>query len=224
MTKAVILLSGGLDSTVVLALALARGCQCYTLSFNYGQRHIIELQAAKEIATYYQVSHQIITIDPFAFSHSALVSRKENPAHTSLLEIKQQNIPNTYVPARNTILLSYALGFCELYQAQEIHFGANLYDRYGYPDCRPAYLEAFQNVMNLATKQAVDGFPPQLVTPLENWDKEIIIKKGMELNAPLDLTISCYNPSEIKQACKQCNACMLREEGFQKALFASNNC
>lgn len=218
MTKAIVLLSGGLDSTVVLALALARGCQCYTLSFDYGQRHHVELKAAEEIAKHYAVPHQLIKIEPILFSRSLLSSSSEKPLYRSKEEIVQGGIPSTYVGARNTLFISYALGFCETYEAQEIHFGANALDRYGYPDCRPAYIEAFQTLMNVATKQAVEGNPPQLVTPLMHWDKTEIIKQGIALQVPLELTMSCYNPIGFQQPCHQCDACLLRKEGFEKAI------
>ena len=222
MTKAIILLSGGLDSTVILALALAQGKTCYAISFNYGQRHLIELEAAKKITTYYQVTHKIIHIDPSAFGMSSLVSNNNSnsshlkmPENRSPAEIEQQGIPNTYVPARNTLFLAYALGQCELEKAQEIHFGPNKMDYTGYADCRPAYLEVFQTLMNLATKQAIEGSPPRLVIPLLHWDKTEIIRQGLALKAPLNMTLSCYNPQKSKP-CEQCDACVLRRDGFSK--------
>ncbi|MBA3721163.1 MAG: 7-cyano-7-deazaguanine synthase QueC [Parachlamydiaceae bacterium] len=214
MTKAIVLLSGGIDSTVVLALALSHGKNCYALSFNYGQKHIVELEAAKEIAKYYKVPHHIINIDPKAFGKSSLVSNIESPKERSLEEMITKGIPNTYVPARNTLFLAFALGQCELHEAQEIHFGSNLMDYACYPDCRPTYMQAYQSLMNLATKQAVEGNPPSLITPLIYFDKKSIIKKGLSLGAPLELTISCYNPIDRHTPCNQCDACILRNMGF----------
>ena len=214
MRKAVILLSGGLDSTVVLALALAQGRQCSALSFDYAQRHREELERAQKIAAYYEIPHRIISIDPLTFGQSSLVSDLEAPCSRTPEQIASQGTPNTYVPARNTLFLAYALGQCELLQAHEIHFGANCLDG-PYPDCRPAYLEAFQQVICLATKQAVENCPPQLITPLLYWNKSEIIRQGLALKAPLELTLSCYRPSESGSPCQTCDACILRYEGFR---------
>lgn len=217
MTKAIILFSGGLDSTVILALALAQKRQCYALSFDYGQRHRQELKCAQTIAAHYGVSHQIIFIDPMAFGQSSLVSDLEAPHSRTLEQIAHQGIPNTYVPARNTLFLAYALGQCELHQANEIYFGSNCLDALCYPDCQPAYLDAFQHIMWLATKQAVEGQAPQLLTPLLHWDKSQIVQQGRELGAPLELTWSCYCPSDQGRPCHTCDACILRAEGFRQA-------
>lgn len=218
MTKAIILLSGGLDSTVILAMAIAQKRQCYTLSFDYHQKHRYELKCAEAIAKHYDIPHQMISIDPFIFSPSSLVSSLKAPSLRNVNEMANQGIPNTYVPARNTLFLSYALGFCELHQAQEIYFGANSLDAPCYPDCHPAYLQAFQQIMHLATKQAVEsGVGPKLVTPLLYWDKSQIIQQGLALGAPLELTLSCYRPLEKGIHCQTCDACILRQEGFRKA-------
>lgn len=217
MTKAIILFSGGLDSTVVLALALAKGCECYALSFDYGQRHHDELQSARAIADFYKVHHQIISLDSRAFATSSLVSDLTPPQERTRTAMANEGIPNTYVPARNTLFLAYALGLCELYQADEIHFGPNRLDHSCYPDCRKDYLDAFQQVMRFATKQAVEGRPPRLVTPLLQWEKTEIICQGLALKAPLDMTWSCYSPISKGKPCQKCDACVLREEGFKQA-------
>ena len=222
MTKAIILLSGGLDSTVVLALALSQGRTCNVISFDYGQRHIVELESAKKIAAYYKVDHKIIKIDPSAFGMSSLMADKTHTSHLkipenrTLEEMTLQGIPNTYVPARNTLFLAYALGQCELQNAQEIHFGSNKMDYAGYADCRPVFLEAFQSLMKYATKQSIEGAPPRLIVPLIEWDKTEIIRQGLALNAPLEMTLSCYNPQEF-HPCERCDACILRKDGFSRA-------
>lgn len=200
--KAIILFSGGLDSTVMLALALANGRECHALSFDYGQRHRIELQAAQKIAAFYGVTHQIIRLDPAPFQKSRLTS--------------DNNYTSYYVPARNTLFLSYATAIAEAHEAEEIYFGANAIDFQLYPDCRPAYIDAFQQVLNLATKQAVTGPPPRLIAPLIAMDKKNIVKKGMALEAPLEMTWSCYTPLPRKKPCKVCNACLLRQEAFKE--------
>lgn len=217
MAKAIVLLSGGVDSTVVLAMAQAQGKCCYLLSFDYNQRHAIELESAKAVASHYGLPHKIIRIDPCAFGKSSLVSDLEIPHKRSIAEINRQGIPSTYVPARNTLFLAYALGQCELYDAQEIHFGPNKIDHACYPDCRPAYLQAFQSIMNVATKQAIEGNAPKLVTPLKELDKTAIIKLGISLGAPLNLTWSCYDPLNSCKPCEACDACVLRQDGFAKA-------
>ncbi len=218
--KAIILLSGGIDSTVLLALALERGLDCSGLSFDYGQRHLVELNSARAICQYYKIPQNIITIDPQVFGVSTLLkSQISQPVPTgSPEEIRLAGIPSTYVPARNTLFLSYALGIAEISGAEEIHFGMNLQDRFGYPDCRPAFIEAFKKVAELATKQAVESISPKIVTPLQDWDKARIISEGMRLNAPLELTHSCYNPTKAGLQCGKCNSCVLRNEGFANYL------
>jgi 7-cyano-7-deazaguanine synthase len=220
MTKAIVLLSGGLDSTVVLALALADGKECFALSFDYDQRHILELNAAAQIARHYHVPHKIIKIHPTTFeeSNSTLNSKSSDspiPKNRTLEQMGRQGIPSTYVPARNTLFLSYALGQCEMRGAQEIHFGPNKMDFAGYPDCRPAYLEAFQFLMSLAVKPTPEGSPLKLITPLIQWDKAEIIRQGLALGAPLDLSFSCYNPCNEKP-CGECDPCILRADGFAR--------
>jgi 7-cyano-7-deazaguanine synthase len=216
MKKAIILLSGGVDSTVILASALSQGLTCHTLSFDYGQRHLIELDAAAKIAAYYGVRNQVIRINPDTFGKdtfgkSSLVeSTLKAPRNRSLDEISSSGIPNTYVPARNTLFLSYALAICEIHGAQEIHYGANALDNSGYPDCRPQYVQAFQQMVNYATKQSVEETPPQIVTPLIAMTKQEIFALALALKAPLELTWSCYQPTVDQKPCGACDACILR--------------
>lgn len=216
MAKAIILFSGGVDSTVLLALALSRGLECHTISFDYGQRHICELDAAAQIANYYGVSNQRIKIDVQTFEapsikKSSLISTQlEVPQHRSLDEIARSGIPNTYVPARNTLFLSYALAICETRDAQEIHYGANAVDHSGYPDCRIEYVQAFQQMVNCATQQAVEKSPPQIVTPLIDMSKREIFDLAFSLKAPLKLSWSCYQPTADQKPCGACDACILR--------------
>ena len=208
--KAIILFSGGIDSTVTLALALERNLHFLTLSFDYGQRHKIEIESARQIASYYNVHHRIITIDPAPFASSALVSDKQVPKDRTAQQIASSGIPNTYVPARNTLFMSYALGLAEIENAQEIHIGSNALDHLPYPDCRPEYFNAIGSLFSIATKQAVEGSPPVPVTPLLYWDKTEIIKQGKRLKAPLEMTFSCYDPTPQNQHCRRCDACRLR--------------
>lgn len=215
--KAIILMSGGIDSAVVLALALEKKFECLALSFDYGQRHRVELNSANAICEYYEVPQTIIPIDPTPFARSSLLQMDVIPhSGRSPKEISESGIPNTYVPARNTLFLSYSLGFAEINHADEIHFGMNLLDRTGYPDCRPEYLEAFQKVANLATKQSLESKGIQIIAPLINWNKARIIFEGMRLNVPLELTFSCYNPTKAGLHCGKCDACILRNDGFQR--------
>lgn len=216
LEKAVILLSGGLDSTVILAMALNKGRQCYAIGFDYGQRHRVELEYAQKIANYYNVHFRIISIDSFIFENSSLVSDISMPKNRSIEEIARGKIPNTYVPARNTLFLAYAMGQAEILNAQEIYAGPNALDSVPYPDCTPSFIKAFQGVLNLATKQAMEGAAPQLLTPLINMNKVEIILKGMELNVPLHMTFSCYDPLTTKEACGRCDACILRADGFNR--------
>lgn len=211
--KAVILFSGGLDSTVVLAMALHAGLDCHLLSFDYGQRHRIELQSAKNIAKKYGLPHQIITIAPESFGHSALLSTNENvPKQRSNEQMALEGLPNTYVPARNTLFLAYALGQAELLHAQEIHVGFNATDGLPYPDCSLSYVQAFQEVMSILA--SAGGKTLKLVAPIITWNKSEIIRQGIALQAPLDLSFSCYDPSPKGDPCHQCDACVLRKEGF----------
>lgn len=216
--KAIILLSGGLDSTVMMAIALKNDRECHAISFDYGQRHKCELEHAKAVAAHYNVPHKIITIDPSCFDNSSLVSSMTVPKNRKLTEMNNGKIPNTYVPARNTLFLAYALGQAEIQCAQEIYAGMNALDSLPYPDCRPEFVNAFQGLMNVATKQAVEGNPPKLVTPLLHWNKTEIIQQGMLLKAPIHLTWSCYDPSPKKDPCGSCDACILRNDALRRAI------
>ena len=214
--KAIILLSGGVDSTVILALAKQQGKECHTISFDYGQRHRLELRAAKNIAKFYGVPHQLLKVDMNCLNKSSLTSNSEIPKDCDLEKVKGGGIPSTYVPARNTIFLSYALGYAECMQANEIHFGANKDDYSPYPDCRPEYFEAFQKTVNMATKQSIEQTPPLIITPLIYLTKVEIVQKGKELNAPLNLTLSCYDPFPFGEHCGSCLACKIRKQAFQQ--------
>lgn len=211
--KAIVLLSGGLDSTVVLAMALARGLSCIALSFDYGQRHKVELNAAKKIARHYNVPHKIITIDPSAFGTSALIADDLPHQGRTIAEILAGSTPNTYVPARNTLFLSFALAQAEIQGASEIHTGPNALDT-KYPDCSPAFIQAYQNLIRVATKQAMEGNAPKLVAPLLKMNKIEIIQEGLKLKAPLEMTHSCYAPSAEGMPCSICDACILRADAF----------
>ncbi len=216
MTKAIVLFSGGLDSTVVLASALSNHRTCLALSFDYGQRHRIELDAAKKIAEYYHVEHRLIKIDPktFQMPGATLVSGGVVLKDRSTTQMQSGSIPSTYVPARNTLFIAYAIGQAEIWGAEEIYLGPNKLDRIPYPDCRPEFISAFQSIANLATKQAAEGKAPRLITPLLHMDKKEIIKWGIALKAPLEMSFSCYDPDENKP-CGRCDACLLRAEGFR---------
>ena len=215
--KAVILLSGGLDSTTVLAIAQSEGYECYALTFNYGQRHDIEIEKTKKIVKTYKVkAHKIINLDLRAFGNSALTDDIAVPKGREGLEMTQ-NIPVTYVPARNTIFLSYALAWAEVLQADHIFIGVNALDYSGYPDCRPEYIKAFQNMANLATRKAVLGNTMHIHTPLLHLTKGDIIRKGLELGVDYGLTHSCYDPDSRGTPCGACDSCILRAKGFTEA-------
>lgn len=215
--KAIVLLSGGLDSAVMLALALEQEKECFALSFDYGQRHRVELRSALALAQYYGVSHKILTI-PSHFSSSSLLenSPAQNcvPKGRSTEKIANEGIPSTYVPARNALFLAFAMGQAEILEADEIHFGANKMDFFAYPDCRPAFFQVFQEVINQGTKRGVEGNPPKLITPLIFLDKRTIAQQAKDLNVPIALTFSCYDPTEEGQPCTACDACLLREEAL----------
>lgn len=218
MQKAVILLSGGLDSTTVLFRAVAAGYSCYALSFDYGQRHRRELRAAQEIAQLGAVvDHQVVRFDLTAWGGSALTDLEiALPEHRSL-ETMSQEIPVTYVPARNTIFLSFALGYAEAIAAGEVHIGVNALDYSGYPDCRPDYIAAMQSVYQLGTKQGREGQPIQIITPLIDRSKTDIIQLGNELGVPWEKTWSCYSQGigdNPVRACGVCDACQLRLAAF----------
>lgn len=211
--KAIILLSGGLDSLTVLAQASKQGYQCYALSFDYGQRHNAELKAAKKIAKQYQVvKHKVVNLGLGSIGGSALTDEHiEVPTHP------QEGIPVTYVPARNTIFLSFALGWAEVLGLNEIFIGVNAVDYSGYPDCRPEFISAFQNLANLATKAGVEGSEFKIHAPLINMSKSEIIKQGIALGVNYAQTVSCYAADKKGQACGVCDACRLRVDGFKEA-------
>lgn len=213
---AVILLSGGLDSTTVLALAQRDGYQLNALSFSYGQRHDREVDAARRIARRYGVTrHEIATIDLRAFGGSALTSDIDVPKGRDVTA--NSEVPVTYVPARNTIFLSYALAFAEVTSARDIFIGVNALDFSGYPDCRPEYIRAFETMANLATRLGTEGAPIRIQTPLIALSKAQIISLGESLGVDYAMTTSCYDPSESGEACGACDACQLRLAGFSTA-------
>ncbi|MDO9424248.1 MAG: 7-cyano-7-deazaguanine synthase QueC [Methylobacter sp.] len=211
--KAIVLLSGGLDSITVLALAKQQGFKCYALSFDYGQRHNAELIAAAQIAADYQVEdHKIIKLGLSSIGGSALTDE-----HIAVPSTPQKGIPVTYVPARNTIFLSFALGWAEVLKLNDIFIGVNAVDYSGYPDCRPEFINAFQQLANLATKAGVEGEHFAIHTPLIALSKAEIIKKGVALGVDYRRTVSCYSADERGRACRVCDACRLRKTGFIEA-------
>ncbi|RMH14029.1 MAG: 7-cyano-7-deazaguanine synthase QueC [Gammaproteobacteria bacterium] len=211
--KAVILLSGGLDSTTVLAIARDMGFQCYALSVQYGQRHEVELEAASRIARQFGVvEHKVCHINLDLIGGSALTD-PEIAVPTELSE----GIPVTYVPARNTLFLSLALGWAEVLGSTDIFIGVNAVDYSGYPDCRPEFIREFQRLAALATKCGVEGSTITIHTPLIDWSKDSIIRRGMELGVDYSQTLSCYNPDKNGLACGVCDACRLRRKGFEQA-------
>lgn len=214
MIKAIVLLSGGLDSCVSLAYALELLREVVALSFSYGQRHQIELAHAERIAMHYGTRHKIVRFPENLFTASSLVGDGEIPKGRTKEEISASGIPSTYVPARNTVFLAHALSLAESEGAQEIYFGCNQLDRSGYPDCRPEFVEAFQHLISKATKVSTESRPPKIVTPLVDLDKKQIVELGVKLKAPIELTISCYNPKTSGEPCQECDACCLREEAF----------
>lgn len=214
MKKAVLLLSGGLDSATTLAFALEQGFELYALTIFYGQRNQIELKSAQKIAEHFNVYHKFLDLDLRFFGASALTDAIDVKAHE---EQDPAVVPNTYVPARNTIMLSLALAYAEVHNADHIYYGANAYDYSGYPDCRPAYIEAFEKMANLAIKSATEGGRPlKIHAPLVNLTKAEIIKMGVALKVPYELTHSCYNP-KLDKACGHCSACFYRKKGFSEA-------
>lgn len=219
MKKAIVLLSGGLDSTTCLAYAKAQGYECEALSFNYGQRHHAELIAAKNIAKHFGVKHHIFELGIHQFGGSALTDANmvvpENN-HTTT------GIPSTYVPARNTIFLSIALGFAETAKAQAIFVGVSAIDYSNYPDCRPEYIQAFQHLANLATKMGVEGQGITIETPLIHLSKAETIAMGVALGVDYSETVSCYQADQEGRACGKCASCELRKKGFAEAGSADN--
>src|ERR1700678_1738530 len=217
LKRAVVLLSGGLDSSTVLAIARSKGYELYALSFSYGQRHIWELQAAARVAESIGVSkHRTATIDLRVFGGSALTDDIDGPKGRSNDAIAR-GIPVTYVPARNTIFLSFALAWAEVLGSSDIFIGVNALDYSGYPDCRPEFIEAFETMANLATKAGVEGRQAlKIHTPLIAMSKAEIIQKGIELGVDYGLTSSCYDPSPVGDPCGQCDSCLLRQKGFRE--------
>lgn len=213
MNNAVVLLSGGLDSATVLAMARARGLNCYALSVDYGQRHHAELAAAQRVATALGAQElRVVSIDLTGFGGSALTDNS-----IAVPETPSTGIPSTYVPARNTIMLSMALAWAEVLDAQHIFVGVNAVDYSGYPDCRPAYIEAFERMANLATKAAVEGRPLTIHAPLLHMSKAEIIAQGTSLGVDYAQTVSCYQADEQGRACGVCDSCRLRSAGFAAA-------
>jgi len=213
MKKAVVLLSGGMDSATVLAIAQSEGHECHCLTVDYGQRHHAELAAAAQVARVQSAAgHRVIRIDLAAFGGSALTDRS-----IGVPEAPTPGIPVTYVPARNTIFLSLALAWAEVLDARDIWFGANAVDYSGYPDCRPEFMRAFETLANLATKSAVEGSRLALHTPIISLAKSEIVKRGTALGVDFAATVSCYQATEAGLACGRCDACRIRRAGFEAA-------
>jgi 7-cyano-7-deazaguanine synthase len=213
VARAVVLLSGGLDSATVLAIARSDGWECHALSVDYGQRHRVELEAAARVALALGAAqHRIARVDLGLFGGSALTD-------TAIAVPTQPTpgIPVTYVPARNTVFLSLALAYAEVSDADAIFTGANAVDYSGYPDCRPEYMAAFERLANLATKRAVEGQPLRVESPIIAWSKARIVREGQALGVDYSLTVSCYNADDAGRACGQCDSCRLRRAGFEEA-------
>ena len=217
MKHAVVLLSGGLDSTTTLAIAIAQGYATYALSFDYGQRHKIEIEAARRIVKSLGVKeHRVAEIDNRLFGDSALTDDVDVPKSRSEKEISA-GIPVTYVPARNIIFLSHALAWAEMIPAGHIFLGVNAIDYSGYPDCRPEFIAMFETLANIGTKAGVEGRRFQIHAPLIKMSKAQIVRKAIELDVDLALTHSCYDPTPEGRACGQCDSCQLRRKGFREA-------
>ena len=217
MKHAVVLLSGGLDSTTTLAIAIAQGYATYALSFDYGQRHKIEIEAARRIVKSLGVKeHRVVEIDNRLFGDSALTDAVDVPKSRSEKEISA-GIPVTYVPARNIIFLSHALAWAEMIPAGHIFLGVNAIDYSGYPDCRPEFIAMFETLANIGTKAGVEGRRFQIHAPLIKMSKAQIVRKAIELDVDLALTHSCYDPTPEGRACGQCDSCQLRRKGFREA-------
>jgi 7-cyano-7-deazaguanine synthase len=214
--RAVILLSGGLDSATLVAMVRAQGYSCYTLCFDYGQRHRAELHAAERVARDLGVvEHKVIGLNLNGIGGSALTD-----SSIDVPEAPSEGIPLTYVPARNTVFLSLALCWAEVLKARDIFIGVNALDYNGYPDCRPEYVEAFERMANLATKAGVEGQGLRIQAPLQNMSKADIVKAGVGLGVDYALTVSCYQADDSGRACGKCDACRLRAEGFKNAAIA----
>lgn len=214
--RAVVLLSGGLDSATLLAMAREQGFVCHTLAFDYGQRHRAELVAAEHVSRALgAVEHKVVTLDLRTIGGSALTD-----AQIAVPEQRSEGIPVTYVPARNTVFLSLALGWAEVLDAEAIFIGVNAVDYSGYPDCRPAFIEAFQALANIATKAGVEDHGPTIQAPLMTLGKAAIIREGVRLGVDYSLTVSCYQADAGGAACGRCDSCALRREGFAAAGIA----
>ena len=214
--KAVVLLSGGLDSATVMAIARAEGFAVYAMSFRYGQRHAVELDCAAHQAVESAEEHREIEIDLRAFGGSALTADIDVPKHDDVGELTEE-IPVTYVPARNTVFLSYALAWAEVLGANDIFIGVNALDYSGYPDCRPEFVAAFEKMANLATVAGVQGRKLTIHTPLIDLTKAEIIQLGLDLGLDYAKTTSCYDPAPDGRACGRCDSCLLRKKGFKDA-------
>ncbi len=215
--KAIVLLSGGLDSATCMAIAKSEHFELHALSFDYGQRHRVELAAAKRVARFFSAAQQrVIRIDGAAVAGSSLTSSKPVPKNRTAHRIAA-GTPNTYVPARNTIFLSYALAFAETLGSCDIFIGVNALDYSGYPDCRPEFIAAFERVANLATKAGVEGCRMTIHAPLVNLTKAQIIRRGAALGVDYSITHSCYDPLASGAACGSCDSCVLRKKGFREA-------
>ncbi|KUJ74992.1 7-cyano-7-deazaguanine synthase [Thiomicrospira sp. XS5] len=215
MKKAIVLLSGGLDSATVLAIAQAEGYECHTMSFDYGQRHRAELLAAERVSkTFGAKTHRLMSMNMRAIGGSALTDDAIDVPTTG---VEENQIPVTYVPARNTIFLSYALGLAEVVDADDIFIGVNAVDYSGYPDCRPEFIQAFEVMANLATKAGVEGHKMHIRTPLIDLTKSQIIQEGIRLGVDYSQTVSCYQADESGAACGVCDSCRLRKQGFEAA-------
>jgi 7-cyano-7-deazaguanine synthase len=217
--KAVVLVSGGLDSTTCLALAKKQGFELYALTLFYGQRHKVELKAARKVSKVYGVRrHLELEVPLTAFGGSALTDKKIKVPKQSSVQAIGKGIPSTYVPARNTVFLSLALAWAEVFEAEHIFIGVNALDYSGYPDCRPEFIQAFERLAKLATKKGVEGkWKLKIHTPLIRMSKAQIIKTGLKLKINYGLTHSCYDPQSNGRSCGRCDSCLLRAKGFQEA-------
>jgi 7-cyano-7-deazaguanine synthase len=215
--KAVVLLSGGLDSTTVLAHAKSEGYEVFAISFRYGQRHVVELEAARRVAAAQGVAgHVVCDIDLRVFGGSALTADVDVPKHESASDVAE-DIPITYVPARNTVFLSFALAYAEVLSATDIFIGVSALDYSGYPDCRPEYIDAYERMANLATRAGVEGNAVKIHTPLINLTKAQTVELGLSLGIDYSLTSSCYDPDNNGMPCGHCDSCLLRIRGFEEA-------
>jgi 7-cyano-7-deazaguanine synthase len=216
--RAVVLLSGGVDSATTLAIAAGEGWSCHALSFRYGQRHAVELEAARRVAKALGAAeHRVVSLPLDGLGGSALTDRSVPVPRDRDEREMSRSIPATYVPARNTIFLAFALAFAEVIEADAVYVGVNAVDYSGYPDCRPEFIEAFERVANLATRRAVEGRPVRIVAPLLHMSKADIIRTGLRLGVDYSLTVSCYDPDAQGRACGRCDSCRLRRKGFAEA-------